>query len=82
YKQGLKMVKRLVACFIVICPLVFGLVAKANAQVEMADQFRADGKIYVVLGVILIILAGLFYYLFRIDQRTKKIEQELDQKGE
>ncbi|MFY8131947.1 MAG: CcmD family protein, partial [Bacteroidia bacterium] len=28
-------------------------------QPQMADQFRKEGKIYVVIGVILIIFAGL-----------------------
>ena len=37
-------------------------------QIPMADTFRSEGKIYVVLAVVLIILGGLFYYLLRIDR--------------
>ena len=44
-------------------------------EVEMADQFRANGKIYVVVGVILILLIGLFIYLFRIERKVKKLEE-------
>lgn len=44
---------------------------------EMATGFYADGKIYVVIGVIAIILVGIFIYLFRIDQKIKKIEKEI-----
>ena len=52
-----------------------------NAQaVEMADQFRADGKIYVVLAVVIILLTGLFFYLFSIDKKLKDIENR--RKGE
>jgi len=48
----------------------------ASAQdIEMADQFRADGKIYVVIGVILLLLIGLFIYLFRIERKVKKLEK-------
>lgn len=48
-----------------------------NAQeVEMADSFRAEGKIYVVIGVVLLILVGLFLYLFALDKRLKKLEKE------
>ncbi len=47
------------------------------AQIPMADTFRADGKIYVVLAVILIILAGLFVYLFRLDKKIRKLEEEI-----
>lgn len=45
--------------------------------VEMADKLRADGKIYVVLAVILIILFGLLGYLWSIDKKTKKLEEQL-----
>lgn len=44
--------------------------------VEMADQLRSDGKIYVVVTCIVIILVGLLAYLFSIDKRIKKIEKE------
>ena len=42
-----------------------------NIQVEMADAFRSDGKIYVVVLVALIILVGIFFYLFRIEGKLK-----------
>ena len=44
-------------------------------QVEMADSFRADGKIYVVVAIILIVLAGLIVYLFLMDKKVKKLEK-------
>jgi CcmD family protein len=52
-------------------------VANAQADVEMADQFRADGKIYVVIAVISIILIGLFVYLFRLDRKITDLENRL-----
>jgi len=45
--------------------------------VEMADQLRADGKIYVVVGVLLIVLIGIFIYLTRLDSKVSKLEKEL-----
>ncbi|NMM46798.1 CcmD family protein [Flammeovirgaceae bacterium KN852] len=48
----------------------------ANSDVAMADALRADGKIYVVVAVVLIILAGLFIYLFRVERKIKKLENE------
>lgn len=42
--------------------------------VEMADAFRADGKIWVVIAVIGIILVGLFAYLSWMDLRLRKAE--------
>lgn len=44
--------------------------------VEMADSLRSNGKIYVVVICIVIILVGLLGYLFSIDKRLKKIEKE------
>ena len=48
-----------------------------SQDVEMADAFRSDGKIYVVIAVILVILIGLFSFLFRIDSKISKIENRL-----
>lgn len=45
--------------------------------VEMADKFRADGKIYVVIAVVLIILFGLITYVARLDRKISKFEQGL-----
>ncbi|MEO0553766.1 MAG: CcmD family protein [Bacteroidota bacterium] len=47
-----------------------------NSDVEMADQFRADGKIYVLTGIILIILFGIVTYLVIIDRKVARIEKE------
>lgn len=49
----------------------------ADAQ-EMADNFRGEGKIYVVIAVILIILAGFFFLLFKLDKRAKRLEKEIE----
>tara|TARA_Y100001958_G_C21080552_1_gene437034 strand:+ start:709 stop:897 length:189 start_codon:yes stop_codon:yes gene_type:complete len=46
-----------------------------NVQVEMADAFRSEGKIYVVVLVALIILVGIFFYLFRIERKIKDINK-------
>lgn len=49
-------------------------------QIPMADSFRAEGKIYVLLGVVLILLGGFLFYLFRIDRKVKKLEDEINKK--
>lgn len=51
-------------------------VAVQAQDVEMADKMRSEGKIYVVIGTIVIVFAGLAIYLFSIDRRLKKIERE------
>ena len=42
----------------------------------MADTFRSDGKIYVVIGVMSIILAGIFIYLFMIGKKVSDLEKK------
>lgn len=49
----------------------------AQAQVEMADDFRGEGKIYVVIAIILVIHAGFFIMLFKLDKRSKQLENEI-----
>lgn len=44
--------------------------------VEMADGMRQSGKIYVVIAVILTILAGLIFYIIRLDRKISRMEKE------
>jgi CcmD family protein len=48
-----------------------------NTKVEMADTFRQEGKIYVVVAVATIILTGLFIYAFTLDRKISKLETEI-----
>ena len=41
----------------------------------MADTMRSNGKIYVVIAVILTILLGLILYLVRLDRKISKLEK-------
>jgi len=50
----------------------------AADQPEMADALRQDGKIYVVVLVLVIILSGLLLYLVRLDRKVSRLEKELD----
>lgn len=49
-------------------------------QVEMADNLRSEGKIYVVVAIVLIVLAGLILYLFLLDKKIKKLEKLVSDK--
>lgn len=49
----------------------------ANAKVEMADRFRAEGKIYVLTGIICLIFAGIVVYLIFIDKKISRLEKQL-----
>jgi len=49
--------------------------SSAANKVEMADTMRSNGKIYVVVTVLVIILLGLFFYLVRLDRKISKMEK-------
>lgn len=52
-----------------------------NAQEpQMADNMRAEGKIYVVIAVMTTIFLCIVAYLVVIDRKVKKLEEELKNK--
>jgi hypothetical protein len=74
--------KRLKICSKVTLALwcsLLSLAAKAQNpnEVEMADLMHENGKIYVVIGVLLLILGGMFVYLISLNRKISKLEKEL-----
>ena len=64
--------------FVLFHSLLFG-----QSEVEMADTLRSEGKIYVVVAIMLIIFLGLIGYLFFMDRKISRLEKrvsEIDQK--
>ena len=50
--------------------------APAASDIEMADTLRQDGKIYVVVIVLLTVLIGLIIYLIMLDRKVSKLEKQ------
>ncbi|WP_336515716.1 CcmD family protein [Pollutibacter soli] len=69
-----KIASLFVSCLLSL--IAFAGYSQTNNKVEMADTMRSEGKIYVVIAVILTILAGLFLYVARIDRKLTKLEKE------
>ncbi len=46
-------------------------------EIEMADRLREDGKIWVVVGVILLIFTGVIIYLVRLDLKISRLEKQV-----
>lgn len=47
-----------------------------NTPIESSlDIMKSNGKIYVVVAVVLIILIGLFFYVWRLDKKISALEQ-------
>jgi len=47
----------------------------SNNEVEMADVMRSEGKIYVLVGIIVLIFMGLLIYVIQTDRRVSKLEK-------
>jgi len=62
--------------FMLICSIGFS----QEDQVQMADTFYKEGKIYVVIIIFSIVLLGLALYLFFIERKVKKLEEQLKEK--
>ena len=64
------------AFLLLLVNITLSFTASAQASdIEMADQFRADGKIYVVIAVVSVVLIGLFAYLFRLERKVTELEK-------
>ncbi len=49
-----------------------------NSRVEMADVMRSEGKIYVLVGIIGIVFAGILVYVIATDKKVGKLEKLLE----
>jgi CcmD family protein len=58
----------------------FFTVSASAQSAEMADTMRSEGKIYVVVAVLLIIFAGLIGYLVLLDRKVTRIEKKISEK--
>jgi CcmD family protein len=59
--------------------LLFGTVSKMlSAQtISVADTLSQSNKLYAVITVLSVILIGIFIYLFTLERKIKKLEEEL-----
>jgi hypothetical protein len=65
---------RKISLFISFLLMQLCLLAQPN-NVQMADTMRSNGKIYVVVAVIVTIFAGILLYLIRLDRKLTKLEK-------
>ena len=64
-----------------LSPIILLAENTGTENVEMADTWRSNGKIYVVIGCIAIIFIGLIIQLISLERRLRKIEKENSQEG-
>ncbi|AEL26161.1 CcmD family protein [Cyclobacterium marinum] len=47
-----------------------------NSDVQMADKMRAEGKIYVLVSIIGIVLGGILVYVIQTDRKISGLEKK------
>jgi len=55
-------------------------VLRAQQEVGMADTLRSEGKIYVVISIMLLIFAGIIAYLISIERKVSRLEKRIQEK--
>lgn len=53
----------------------------SNSTIEMADVMRSEGKIYVLVGIIGIVFAGILVYIITIDRKVSRLEKLLKEEN-
>lgn len=56
--------------------LMTSVISVAQEKTEMADTMRSNGRIYVVVAVVVTILTGLILYVVRLDRKMSRLEKD------
>ena len=73
------MMQKIRTLFMLLSLLMVTLFVQAQeetAKTTIGETMRSNGRIYVVVAVMLTILIGLILYLVRLDRKISKIEKE------
>ena len=71
------MIRKFVTLIVLLLINILSIAQDSTEAVDMADTMRSNGKIYVVLAVILTIFLGIIIYLVRLDRKMSKLEEEI-----
>lgn len=66
-----KVTKILLGLLLIVNPTLFA------QDAQMADTMRSEGKIYVVVAIILVIFFGLIAFLIFTDRKISRLENRL-----
>lgn len=68
------MIKRILSFLFL---MLAGITSAQNSEPQMADTFRQEGKIYVVITVIGMIFIALVIFLVILERKLKKLETKI-----
>jgi len=69
------MIRNILVFLLIFCSIALN--AQENQGLNMADTFRNDGKIYVVISVISIIFFSIVLFLIFLERKIKRLEDKL-----
>ena len=62
--------------FTTVILLCLTILTNAQDTAKQTDFMRSNGRIYVVIAVMLTILAGIILYLVRLEKKLNKLEKD------
>lgn len=69
--------KRLSLILMALLALPSLLFAQGEGGIDMAETMRSEGKIYVVILVVVIVFSGLVIFAINSDRKISKLEKEI-----
>lgn len=76
----MNILKKVTSLVLLMFMSLFAIAQNTAEQVNGDTDFmNSNGKIYVVVAVIVLIVIGLFLYLIFLDKKITKLEKEHDQ---
>lgn len=73
------MIKKAFSCCLTVLLLLISVLANAQQQDTetgpVNEFFRSNGKIYVIVGVLVIIFLGIVLFLINLDRKIGKLEE-------
>ncbi|MEI8136256.1 MAG: CcmD family protein [Bacteroidota bacterium] len=73
------MIKRILSLMFLLSAM-FSSAQEEVSGLQMADTFRSNGKIYVVITVIAMIFAALVIFLIALERKVNKLEKQINKK--
>ena len=68
--------KKIISLFLFLAVFITTQAQDGTKKIEMADLMRSNGRIYVVVAVMVTILIGLILYVVRLDRKISRLEKD------
>jgi CcmD family protein len=69
--------KKIISITFTVLFLLTASTLRAQQEVGMADTLRSEGKIYVVVAIMVVVFAGIAAYLFLLDRKVTRLEKRI-----